>query len=324
MGKFSAIGIDIGGTKTLCALIDHRFQIVEQVKFKTAPEEGPRKFKDRLRKAVEDLGGLARKRKEKLAGIGVASAGCVDIKNGLIKSSPNVVWLKDFAIGKFLKRVSKLDAVIGNDVQLGLYGEHQLGVAVDCENVLGVFFGTGVGGAVIINGKLYEGCGHGGEVGATLTHQIGGAETLESHGTLDRIASKGAIAGAAISMGVKQWAPHLYREVGSDITKVTWGALSRARKAGDKQMDELIRSRLRVVGVALSSIVNFLNPKMLVLGGGLTEEMPKLVVPSVETGLREYLRPQVARTLEVKAAKFGNKAGVIGAAKRAFEHFEER
>jgi glucokinase len=213
-----------------------------------------------------------------------------------------------------------LESVIGNDVELALYGEQQLGVAKGCSQVLGVFFGTGVGGAAIINGRIYHGAsGHGGNVGATLTHQIGGADGLESHGILDRIASKAAIAGAAIGMGVKQWAPNLYKEVGTDISKVTWGSLARARKAGDKKVEELIRSRLRVVGVALSSIVNFLNPEMLVLGGGLTEEMPKLIVSELENGLREYLSPEVSRKLKIKSAKFGNRAGVIGAAKLAFK-----
>ncbi|MGZ8939355.1 MAG: ROK family protein, partial [Limisphaerales bacterium] len=80
-----------------------------------------------------------------------------------------------------------------------------------------------------------------------------------------------------------------------------------------------IRSRLRVAGIALSSIVNFLNPEMLVLGGGLTEELPRLVVSGVERGLREYLTPEVSRKLKIRAAKFGNKAGVIGAARLTFK-----
>ena len=320
MGKRAAIGIDIGGTKTLCALINERFEILEQVKFKTSAHEGRPLFTKRLVRAVKSLAAQSRKSGLQLTGIGIASAGRVNAEKCSIESSPNVLWLEGFQIGRTLKRAVKLDSVIGNDVQLGLYAEQQLGAAINCSNVLGVFFGTGVGGAAIINGKLFQGAGgHGGNVGGTLTHQIGGAEGLESHGILDRIASKAAIAGAAIGMGVKQWAPHLYKEVGTDLSKVTWGALSRARKAGDKKVEELIRSRLRVVGTALSSIVNFMNPEMLVLGGGLTEEMPRVVVGEVEKGLREYLTTEVSRNLKIKAAKFGNKAGAIGAAKLVFK-----
>ena len=320
MRKRAVIGIDIGGTKTLCALIDQTFKILEEVKFKTAPQDGRSAFAKRLTKAVKELARKAEAQRLHLIGCGIASAGRVDRETCGITASPNILCLEGFNVGGAVKKALKLESVIGNDVELALYGEQQLGVAKGCSQVLGVFFGTGVGGAAVINGKIYHGAsGHGGNVGATLTHQIGGVDGLESHGILDRIASKGAIAGAAIGMGVKQWAPHLYKEVGTDISKVTWGSLARARKAGDRKVEELIRSRLRVVGVALSSIVNFLNPEMLVLGGGLTEEMPKLIVSEVENGLREYLSSEVCRKLKIKSAKFGNKAGVIGAAKLAFK-----
>jgi glucokinase len=320
MGKRAAIGIDIGGTKTLCALVNERFEILEQIKFKTSPHEGRPAFEKRLKSAVQTLVRQARGHQTKVIGVGVASAGKVDTEKCIIHASPNVVWLEGFRVGPTFKKMVGLESIAGNDVQLALYGEQQLGAATGCHNVLGVFFGTGVGGAAIINGRIYQGAsGHGGNIGATLTHQIGGVDGLESHGILDRIASKSAIAGAAIGMGVKQWAPNLYKEVGTDISKVTWGSISRARKAGDKKVEELIRSRLRVVGTALSSVVNFLNPEMLVLGGGLTEEMPRIVVGEVENGLREYLTPEVSRKLKIKAAKFGNKAGVIGAAKMAFK-----
>ncbi|MGZ8900991.1 MAG: ROK family protein [Limisphaerales bacterium] len=320
MAKRAAIGIDIGGTKTLCALVSDRFEILQQVKFLTSPEEGRREFSKSLTAAATALAREAHKRELRLVGIGIASAGRVDRKHCTITSSPNILWLEGFRVGAILKKAVKLESVIGNDVQLALYGEQQLGIAAGCSQVLGVFFGTGVGGAAIVNGRIYRGAsGAGGNVGATLTHQIGGVDGLESHGMLDRIASKGAIAGAAIGMGLKQWAPHLYKEVGTDISKVTWGSIARARKSGDKKVEELIRSRLRVAGIALSSIVNFLNPEMLVLGGGLTEELPRLVVSGVERGLREYLTPEVSRKLKIRAAKFGNKAGVIGAARLAFK-----
>jgi glucokinase len=320
MGKRGAIGIDIGGSKTLLALFTEGSELIEKVTFKTLPEDGRAAYRKRLVEAAQKLSNAARKAKLELVGAGIASAGRVDREKCSIVVSPNILHLEGFPIGNILKKAIRLESVIGNDVELALYCEHKLGVARGCSHVLGVFFGTGVGGAAMIDGKIYHGAsGYGGQVGATLTHQIGGPESLESHGILDRIANKSSIAGAAIGMGVKQWAPHLYKEVGTDISKVTWGALARARKAGDKHIDELLRSRLRVVGIALSSIVNFVNPEMLVLGGGLTEEMPRLVVPAVEGGLREYLIPEVSKILKVKAAKFGNRAGALGAATLAFK-----
>jgi glucokinase len=320
MGKRGVIGIDIGGTKTLCALFDERYKLVEALHFKTAPPKGRRNFTERLTTSAQKLARVARRHKLELLGVGVACAGKVDWKEGVIKESPNIPFLEGCELAKILKQATKLSAVIGNDVQLALYGEHRMGVAAGCSNVLGVFFGTGVGGAAILNEELYVGSGgHGGNIGSTLAHPIGGAENLQSHGVLDQIASKAAIGGLALGMAVKHWAPNLYKEVGTDLSKVTWGALERARKSGDKQIAELLSSRLRIVGISLSSIINFLNPDMLVLGGGLTEQMPRFVVGAVESGLREYLLPEISKGLKVKAAKFGNNAGAIGAARLAFK-----
>jgi glucokinase len=324
MGKRGVIGIDIGGTKSLCALFDEKYKTIDDLTFKTAPAKGRKNFKAQLTDAAQRLVQAAKRHNLKVIGIGVACAGKVDPKEGLIKEAPNIPYLEGCDLGKLLKAAVKLPSVIGNDVQLALYGEHRMGVAAGCTNVLGVFFGTGVGGAAIINNELYSGSGgYGGNVGCTLAHPIGGAENLHSHGILDQIASKAAIGGAALGMANKQWAPALYKEVKTDLSKVTWGALERARKAGDKHVDELLCSRLRIVGISLSSLINFLNPDMLVLGGGLTEQMPRLVVSAVENGLREYLLPEISKDLKVKAAKFGNTAGAIGAARLAFKKLEE-
>jgi glucokinase len=319
MGKRAVLGIDIGGTKTLLALVNEKFKILSEIKFKTEPAKGKELFLKSLFNAARELARRAKKQRLELIGAGAAIAGLVDFKKRVIEAAPNILFLKGFALGRAFQREVHLDCVVGNDVQLALYAEHQIGVAVGQENVLGVFFGTGVGGAAVINGRVYRGSsGHGGQVGSVLAHSVGGAEAAESHGMIDRIASKAAIGGAALALGVKQWAPHLYKEVGTDLSRVSWGALARARTKGDKPVEELIRARMKAAGVALSSIVNFLNPDMVVLGGGLTEEMPRLIVSEVEAGLREYLVPEVSRGLKVKAAKFGNKAGAIGAAKLAF------
>src|SRR5687768_8694874 len=154
MGKRAAIGIDIGGTKTLCALVDERFTILHEIKFKTSPQDGRPAYEKRLTASVQTLAREAKKRGLHPVGIGVASAGRVDRDSLCIQASPNILCLEGFRIGAILKRAVKLETVLGNDVQLALYGEQQLGVAAGCNHVLGVFFGTGVGGAAIINGKI--------------------------------------------------------------------------------------------------------------------------------------------------------------------------
>jgi glucokinase len=242
----------------------------------------------------------------------------VDEEDIRIKTSPNLMMLEDYSIGKYLAKVVKAKMTIRNDVQTGIYAEHMLGAAKGCSHVLGVFFGTGVGGAAIINDKLYTGAsGFAGQVGGLVAQPVGGPEAALSHGIVDRIASKSAIASEALVMAIKNWAPYLHREVGTDLSKITWGILERAIKHGDDRIEEMLRARMRVVGIALANVVNFLNPEMLVLGGGLVGQMPELVIEEIESGLRDYLTPEVSKAVRVKAAKLGGQAVAVGAAHQA-------
>ena len=272
MRERSVLGVDIGGTKTLCALVDKHYKIVAAEKFRTAPEEGRKKFVDQLIGAGKALIKDARKEKINAIGVGVAVAGQVNNGKGDVQVAPNLVPLQNLNLRRLFQHHLKLDACLGNDVQLALYAEHQLGVAVSCDHVLSVFFGTGIGGA-------------------------------------------------ALGLAARQSAPHLFKEVGTDLAEVSWGALRRSIRKGDKAVEDLLRARLRLAGIALSNVVNFLNPEMLVLGGGLAEEMPQLLRAELEKALRSHLVPEVSKPLKVKLARFRNKAGAMGAARLAFETF---
>jgi glucokinase len=320
MKKPAAVGIDVGGTKTLCVLINKHFEQLEEIKFKTAPEEGRNRFTHRLKDAVGALATSARAKKLEVVAIGIGCAGDVDEDEIRIKTSPNLMMLEKYPIGKYLEKVVNAKLTIRNDVQTGIHAEHVLGAAKGCSNVMGVFFGTGVGGAAIINDKLYTGAsGFGGQVGGLVAQPVGGPEAALSHGIVDRIASKSAIASEALVMAIKNWAPYLHREVGTDLSKITWGILERAIKHGDHRIEEMLRARMRVVGIALANVVNFVNPEMLVLGGGLVVQMPKLVIGEIETGLREYLTPEVSQAVQIKPAKLGSQAVAIGAAHQALK-----
>jgi glucokinase len=320
--KKAAIGIDVGGTKTLCLLVDERCRTLEAVKFKTAAQAGRSKFTRRLLSAVRTLKAHGARRGFKVVTAGVACAGAIDPDKLKIKTSQNLLALEDYPIGKYLKKELNSDLVLGNDVQMGIYGEHKLGAARGAAHVLGVFFGTGVGGAAILGNKLYKGAaGFGGQVGAVLAQPLGGPQAALSHGLVDRIASKTAIASEALVMAIKNWAPYLHKNVGTDLSKVTWGMLARAISHGDHRVEKMLRARMRVVGIALSSIVNFLNPELLVLGGGLIDSLPKLVLEEFESGLREYLVPEIDKVLKVRPAQLGKHAVALGAAYAAWEKF---
>jgi glucokinase len=284
--KKAALGIDVGGTKTLCLLVDESCETLERNKFKTSPQEGAENFTRDLQRAVRALSLAAKEQGRKIVATGIACAGRVDSRKLKIITSQNLLALENYRIGQYLAEVLDVRMVIGNDVQMGVYGEYKMGAAKGAAHVLGVFFGTGVGGAAIINHQLYTGAsGVGGQVGAVLAQPVGGPKAALSHGIVDRIASKAAIAGEALVMAVKEWAPYLHRKVGTDLSKVTWGMLS---------------------------------------GGGLMDSLPELVLHEIEAGLREYLGPEVSDALKVKPAELGNDAVALGAAYSALEACERK
>jgi glucokinase len=312
--KRGAIGIDIGGTKTLCVLVDERHRVLDDHKFKTSAVKGERSFLHELLGTIRKLQKVAKEKKLVLVGVGVACAGQVDCDTLEIRSSPNLLKLEGCEIGAYLERALGVKVHLRNDVQMGIFGEHRLGAARGATNALGIFFGTGVGSGAIINGQLHTGAsGFGGQVGALLAQPVGGPKAALSHGIVDRIASKAAIAGEALVMAVKQWAPYLHRKIGSDLSKVTWGMLRRSVEHGDKKVEEMLRARMRVVGIATSNVVNFLNPELVVLGGGLIHSFPKLASKEFEEGLREHLVPEVSDALKVKVAELGKRAAALGA-----------
>jgi glucokinase len=319
--KRAMIGIDIGGTKTLFGLFDESFTLVDEVKIKTRADK-EKAFTRGLEKSVEKLLAHAEKKGLTVVGVGVGCAGTLDRENEFLRTSPNIPFLKGYPLKKRLAKLTGTPVFIGNDVHMGLYGEQQLGAAKGLKHVLGVFFGTGIGGAVILDGKLYEGAnGAAGEIGHTLMSPLGHLAGSERQGVLDDFASRNAIAGEAASMAAKHLAPNLYKAAGADVDEITSSALAEAIEAGDKKLEEMVRSRARMSGIVLSNLVDFLSPEMVVLGGGLVESMPGLFRKEFEAGVRAHTNADVRDAVKIAVIQLDGHSVSAGAAKMAWRRF---
>jgi len=315
MPKLAFIGIDVGGTKTRFDLLDDRFHVVQSIKIKT--EKEPEVFKTELTKGVRKLIKEGAPRLM-VSCIGVGFAGTVDMEKGLVRSAPNLPLLEGFSFKKTLEPFASVN--VCNDVHAAMYGELKLGSAVGCKHALGVFIGTGIGGAIVTNGQLHFGAsGPAGNIGHYLLQPYGPLAGSERHGILDEVASRAAIAGAAASFALKRWAPHLLREAGTDVGKIKSSDLANAIRAGDKSIEELVRSRAQIVGIVLSNLVDFFNPEAVVLGGGLTDAMPKLIREEVTAGIKVHSTPESRKGLRVVTAKLKGHAATTGSAKLASE-----
>jgi glucokinase len=320
--KRATIGIDIGGTKTMFGLFDESFALVDEVKVKTRADKGEKAFSANLAESVAALMRRADKKGLTLMGVGVGCAGTLDREDGVLKTSPNIPFLKGYPLKKKLTKLTGTAVFLGNDVHLGLYGEHRLGAAAGLKHVLGIFFGTGIGGALIIDGKLYEGAnGAAGEIGHTLMSPLGHLAGSERQGVLDDFASRNAIAGEAAAMAAKHMAPRLNELAGADVYKIRSRTLAEAIAGGDKKLEEMVRSRARMAGIVLSNLVDFLSPEMVVLGGGLVEAMPALFLKEVEGGIRDHTNADVRKAVKVAVAALKGHSVSAGAAKMAWDRF---
>jgi glucokinase len=321
--KHAYIGIDVGGTKTLLGLFDHRFEVVAQEKFRSHPEKGgARAFTEALEESVGRLVKAARKAGLRVKVVGVGCAGDIDMKRGIVRGSPNIGFLEGYEFRKRLEKLTGARAFVGHDVQTGLYGELCLGAAKKARHVIGVWLGTGVGGALVIERRLHLGAaGVAGDLGNYLLHSVEVSSDASHKDVLDNVASRPAIAGEAATLAAKHRAPSLRKLSGTDVTDIKAGDLAAAIRKGDKAIERLVRGRAKVIGTALSNLVDFHNPDLVVLGGGLAEAMPVLIRSEIRASIDAHATPKAARAVKVVVAKLDSHAGTTGAAKLALDMF---
>jgi glucokinase len=320
MAKHGSIGIDIGGTKTLFVLFDGDFRPLKEIKVKTKVDEGEKNFSKTLEDSVAELLKKADRTEFLVSAVGIGCSGRVDPRSETVNESPNIPFLRGYPLKAKIAKLTGARTHIMNDCQAGLYGEHQLGVAVGLKNVIGVFMGTGLGGAVLIDAKVYTGTsGCAGDIGHYLLSPVGPLAGSDRHGILDDIVSRTAVAAEAATLAAKQAAPHLAKHAGTDVRNICSSDLAESIQKGDKAVEDLVRSRAKITGIAMSNLVDFLNPEMVVLGGGMVEAMGSIIKSELEEGIRAHITDGASKGLKVSITKLKHLAVATGAAKMAFD-----
>lgn len=323
--KRAYIGIDIGGTKSLYALFDANFEVLAEEKLPTHPEKGGAKaFTSTLAGTLRRLMRAAGKRGLKVRYVGVACAGDIDLKRGIIRSSPNLSFLDGYPLREKLERFTGAKTFVGHDVQSALFGELKRGAARKSRHVIGVWIGTGVGGALMLERRPFLGVsGQAGNLGNYLLHAVDVSQELPRKEVLDNVVSRTAIAGDAATLAASHRAPRLQRTAGTDVSNIGAEVLADSIRRGDKAVEMLVRSRASVIGVALSNLVDFLNPDMVVLGGGLVEAMPGLMRRQIQLAIAAHSAPKSAKAVKVRVSRLIPHAGTIGAVCLARDMFSD-
>jgi glucokinase len=308
------IGFDLGGTKMMAAVADGDFRILASAKAKTKGAEGANDVLERIRGTIESALREAGLEARDLDGIGIGCPGPLDLDRGIILHAPNLGW-HNVPLKDMLEKRFKCQAVIANDVDAGTFGEYRFGAARGARCVLGVFPGTGIGGACVYEGRIIRGkTGSCMEIGHVRVQPEGRLCGCGQRGCLETVASRLAISAEAAAAVYRGEAPALRGLAGTDLSEIKSGTLAKAIKAGDKAIETIVRNAARHLGSAVASVVNLLAPDIVVLGGGLVEALSEIVVEEARRAICDQAMKAFTGELLIVAAELGDNATVLGAA----------
>jgi len=309
--KKYSIGIDIGGTNITVALVTKKGKIVRKDKFPTRPKEGKTKTVNRVLKALDGI--MKRLQSNSIEGIGIGVAGDIDQKRGIVRFSPNLFW-KNVPIVRLIKKKFNLRVVVDNDANAAAWGAYILEAGRKAKNLLCVTLGTGVGGGLILNGKIYHGAsGSAGEIGHMTLNAQGERCRCGNYGCLETYIGSSYIVKKAVTEIRKGEKSLIKKMVGGNLKSVTSETIQVAALKGDKLARRIWKEAGEYLGIALSGVINLLNPEVIVFGGGMAKAGELIFKPmKAEIGKRTFRTP--FEKVKFACTKFGEDLGVIGAA----------
>jgi len=322
-GKEFWVGFDLGGTKMLAEVFDDKFNVIGRCRKKTKGHEGKEAGLKRINSVIREALEEAQLRPADIRGLGIGCPGPLDLKKGIIREAPNLGW-ENVLIRKSIEDEFGIPVTVGNDVDFGVYGEYCFGAAKDARCVVGLFPGTGIGGGCVYEGKIFRGsnctCMEIGHIPMALGGVLDGAG---NSGTLESIASRLAISGAAAQAVFRGAAPHLKELAGTDLAEIRSAQIAQSIEEGDKMIRLIVESAAEYLSLGVVTMIHLLAPDVVVLGGGLVEAMPDLFVQTISKEVKRRVLPSMRDIYEIVPAKLGDQATAMGAAAAARQAVSE-
>lgn len=311
-----AIGIDLGGTNIKAALVDKEKGFIKTSCIPTHADMGKEHVYDRIAMAVEDL---LEDHNEEPIGIGMGMPGMVSMDRKTVKNPPNLPGFKVENVADALKKRTKYNCVIGNDANLAAFGSARFGVGKDFDDFIMVTLGTGVGGGIIYNNKIYRGTTG---MAAELGHVI-----IDYHGPLSNSNTRGGIEAYLGQRFLSRYAADtirqhednpLYKTFHKDFEKLEPVDLYHAAKEGNELAIEVLKKTGEKLGYAIVNYIHILDIRKIIVSGGVAKAGKFILDPAKETATR-YLMPPFREDFDIIYESLGNDAALLGAASLAFE-----
>lgn len=307
---------DLGGTHLRAGLIDENGRIVSQMKQPTPAGDKPDCVVNALVACAVELQAAAAKNFDAAS---VMVPGTVNRQNTAVVEAPNLPSLDNFGLKAALERELRVPVVLENDANAAAVGEMWLGAARDTRNLICITLGTGVGGGIILDGKLWRGAyGSAGELGHTSVDPINGpACKCGSNGCLEMFASATAIV-RMVRESMNRFPDTILREQCLTAEKIYAAA-----KSGDELALMAFRNVGDYLGVSLANLINMLGPDVIVIGGGVANGWDLFEAP-MRKQINKRAFPSVASSVKIRVAECGDNAGLLGAARLALDDLHDQ
>ena len=307
-------GIDLGGTNIQAAIVEGDGRVVADARRRTPTKGGPEDVAKQMAEALADAAGNARVETSALAGAGVGSPGDVDESTGSVSGARNLPgWEGSFALADYLSDALGTEVRVGNDVSVATDAEARLGAGRPYKSFLGVFWGTGVGGGLILDGKPWLGRGAAGEIGHMVVKQGGARCTCGRRGCMEAYAGRLAMelkARREHEDGTKTDLFKIMKDKGHDrLTSSIW---EKAVHKGDALAEHLIDRAIAALGAGIASAVNLLDVEAVIIGGGLGVRFGEPYAKRIEKQMHKHLFVD-DNPPDVRVVELGDFGGAIGA-----------
>jgi glucokinase len=310
------LGIDLGATKILAAVVDQQGNVISTIKRKTHGERSIDDVIDRIARTAKDAVSEAQLDLGSIQAIGIGAPGVTNYDAGVVEFAPNLPDWVNVPLGPRLKEVLGVPAFVENDVNAGTYGEVTVGAAKGYTSVVGIFPGTGVGGGIVLDGRLWRGARNAAaEVGHVVVLIDGPRCGCGRRGCIEALASRTAIERDIIGEMRGGRSTIVSGLIDPETGQITSGVLAKALEERDPLVMDVIERAAYHLGIFTAGLVNTLDPACIVYGGGLIEACGKTMLPVIRTTTYRYLiRPVAPEKLPIIEAALGDNAVLLGAA----------
>ncbi len=309
-------GIDLGGTKIQTVIVDDQNQVIGEARHPTPKDAGTAGVVAAMGAALQEAAKAAEVETSALEGVGIGSPGAVDPAAGTVEQAINVVpeWKDAVPVAGDLGKVLGTKVFVGNDVNVATEAEFVLGAGREFQSMLGVFWGTGVGGGIILDGKMWEGRGAGGEIGHMVVKMGGALCGCGRHGCMEAYAGRGSMELEARKRHDDGDHTELFKIMKhKNRERLSSGVWAKALEDDDHMAKKLIERAVEALGAGVASAVNLLDIEAVIIGGGMGTRLGEEYAEKIKQAMMPHLFKDNDPPT-VRVASLGDLGGAIGAA----------